>query len=82
MKIGKFSMLFVGIILLRDGKLTVGGLMVFISVFEQLGGKVADFGHDFLNMYECCYKLKFKKKLFSINMSEKRQIDNLYIDQL
>ncbi len=60
----QFFMLFIGLLLLKRGHMTLGGLTVFISVFSQLCNEATNFGYGFMQMYRECCGLKFKKRMF------------------
>lgn len=71
----KFLMLFVGVVLLGKGRMTVGGLTVFVSVFTQISNAAANFGENLMELYENSCKLKFKMLLFTWDLSKKRPVD-------
>ncbi len=70
----RFGMLSAGLFLLRAGRLTLGGLNLFVSMFEQVGNTCINMGYDCMNTYEKCSDLKFKKLMFSWDMTGTRPL--------
>lgn len=68
----RFGMLAAGLLLLKNGRLTLGGLTLFVSVFEQLINTVTAFGMELMRVYSESCDLKFKKLLFEWDFSKKR----------
>lgn len=64
--VAKCLVLFLGIFLLQRGKLTLGGLTVFVSVFEELSWAARAFANIFLNFYRQSCELKYSKNLFDM----------------
>ncbi len=69
--ITKFLVLFVGLILLGKGRLTLGGLTVFVSVFESLENSCCNMGYQIMSTYRRSCDLKFKKLLFEQDFKQK-----------
>lgn len=72
--ITKFMLLFVGLFLLHGGQLTLGGLTLFVSVFSQMGTTSMSVGYDWMETYLSYSDLKFKKKMFELDFSDKRPL--------
>lgn len=71
MNVVKFLMLGVGLLLIQSAKLTIGGITLFVSLFEQLYERinlVAIYGN---NLYQCVKELQVKKKLFELVFSDR-----------
>lgn len=60
----KFIVLFTGIWLIAKGKLQLGGLMLFISVFEQISGTCNRLGRQITQLLERCRSMFFLKNVF------------------
>lgn len=69
----KCFVLFLGLFLLKNGHLTVGGLTVFVSVFQQLSNSAADFCGQLLQVYRQSCDLKFSKNLFETDFGTGRR---------
>lgn len=69
--ITKFLVLFAGLFLLGKGHLTLGGLTVFVSVFESLKNGCFNMGHRIMSFYRKSCDLKFKKLLFDMEFQKK-----------
>lgn len=70
----KFLLLFAGLFLLQNGKLTLGGLTLFVSVFSQVGQTSMVLGYDWMNTCEHSCDLKFKKMMFQWDFSKRREL--------
>lgn len=70
----KVVMLFFGLFLLQQGQLTLGGLTVFVSVFEQVGSTSMTMGYNCMNVCQNGRDLQFKKNLLEWDMSAKRPL--------
>lgn len=70
----KVVMLFLGLFLLQQGQLTLGGLTVFVSVFEQVGSTSMTMGYNWMNVCQNGRDLQFKKNLLEWDMSAKRPL--------
>lgn len=70
----KFLLLFAGLFLLQNGKLTLGGLTLFVSVFSQMGQTSMVLGYDWMNTYQHSCDLKFKKMMFQWDFSKRREL--------
>lgn len=67
----KFLVLFAGLVLLGKGHLTLGGLTVFISVFDSLKNGCFHMGYDIMAIYRKSCDLKFKKLLFDMEFKKR-----------
>lgn len=70
----KVFMLFVGLFLLQKDQLTLGGLTVFVSVFEQVGSTSMTMGYNWMNICQNGQDLQFKKNLLEWDISDNRPI--------
>lgn len=70
----RFGLLFAGLFLLKNGYLTLGGLTLFVSVFENIGESSINFGYVIMSFYKQSCELKFKKMLFELDFSGKRPL--------
>lgn len=66
----KFLMLFAGLFLLGKGRLTLGGLTVFVSVFENLKNGCFNLGYRVMGLYRKSCDLKFQKLLFDLDFKK------------
>lgn len=62
-------LLFIGLFLLKNGNMTLGGMTIFITVFSRTGDICMDIGYSIMNIYENCCDLKFKKMMFEKDYS-------------
>lgn len=72
LSVTEFGMLFAGLILLKHGQLTLGGLTLFVSAFESAGSAASGFANDLVNTYRFSCDLKFKKLLFEMEFPPER----------
>lgn len=67
----KYGIIVVGIVMLRKNALTFGGLVMFVSLFEQLSVSCLGLGRKFMSAYRYVKDLGFQKDLFETDFSEK-----------
>lgn len=72
--ITKFLVLFIGLFLLGKGHLTLGGLTVFVSIFESLENSCCNMGYQIMATYRRSCDLKFKKLL--LDQEFKKETNN------
>ncbi len=65
----KVVMLCLGLYLLQKGQLTLGGLTVFVSVFEQVGSTTMTMGYNWMNVCQNGQDLQFKKNLLELHIT-------------
>ncbi len=63
--VSKFIILFIGLWLIQKGRLQLGGLTLFVSVFEQIQSGCTRLGRQISSLLEWCSDLYFTKKVFS-----------------
>lgn len=68
----RFVLLFMGLFSLQRGNLTLGGLNIFVSVFERMANTSFNLGYSVMSMYRRSCDLKFKKMMFDLDFSGKR----------
>lgn len=73
----KFIVLFGGLFLLGKGSLTLGGLTVFVSVFENLQSGCFNMGYRVMGIYRKSCDLKFKKLMFDMDFKKKENADTI-----
>lgn len=63
--VSKFIVLFIGLWLIQKGRLQLGGLTLFVSVFEQIQSGCTRLGRQIASLLEDCSSLHFTKQVFS-----------------
>ncbi len=66
----KFVVLLIGLLLVRKGELQLGGLTLFISVFDQIVGSCSQVGGYVASLMESCRKLYFMKHFFGTDYTK------------
>lgn len=66
-----FLMIFVGLTFIKSGKLTIGELVMFVSLFNQLSGNCSTLGFRFMEMLRSFKRLVYLKDFFETDFQEK-----------
>ncbi|URZ18166.1 ABC transporter ATP-binding protein [Clostridium felsineum] len=66
----KFSSIFVAFIMVKNKSLTIGEIVLFISVFDQLSNGSIKVGREFMDAYGYLEDLGFQKDLISLDFSK------------
>lgn len=70
MTIVKFCVLAMGLLLVQKGKLQLGGLTLFISVFDQISDSCSNIGPAISWLVERCQRLHFMKHVFETDYTK------------
>lgn len=68
----KYGIIVVGIVMLKKNAVTFGGLVMFVSLFDQLSESCLGMGRKFMSAYRYVKDLGFQKDLFETDFSEKQ----------
>lgn len=70
----KFVAIFIGLNMVSDGNLTLGGIVLFVSVFDQISNASTKMGRQFMGAYRFLKDLGFQKDLLSLDFNNKKTL--------
>lgn len=71
----KFGILFLGLYLITKGELTLGGLTLFVSLFQQISEKSKDLGRQFLWLCNNLFCVGQCKMVFDMEFEKRRPLE-------
>jgi ATP-binding cassette subfamily B protein len=66
----KFLLLLAGLYLVAAGAITVGTLVMFVAMFDQISSKSGNFGNLFMNAYRYVKDFELQKQFFEMDFRE------------
>lgn len=73
----KFAILFTGLYLVQRGQLTLGGLTLFVSLFEQINSKSRQLGRSLLGTSVCLFCVGQCKTIFDMEYDKRPVLKEL-----
>lgn len=70
----KFVAIFIGLNMVSNGDLTLGGIVLFVSVFDQISNASTKMGRQFMGAYRFLKDLGFQQDLLSLDFSHKKTL--------
>lgn len=77
----KFAAIFIGLVMVSNGELSLGGIVLFVSVFDQLSNVSTKMGRQFMSAYRFLQDLGFQKDLLSLDFSDNKRLKESNYDE-